>query len=80
MKDAADKTERLLTVLVLNAMKGATQREKALQLSLAGFSNIEIADLLDTSPQTINQVLYKSRKAKRRPMTSRSKRGARAAR
>lgn len=69
MRQSADRTERLLTLLVLNNMKGATQREKAIQLNLAGFSNVEIANLLDTTPQSITQVLYESRKTsgKKRP-------------
>jgi DNA-directed RNA polymerase specialized sigma24 family protein len=70
-----DRTERLLTVLVLQTMKGTTQREKALQLSLAGFSAVEIADLLDTSAQSINQALYESRKKKRGRAATKSRAG-----
>lgn len=62
MRESVDRTERLLTLLVLQNMKGATQREKAIQLNIAGFSNVEIANLLDTTPQSITQVLYESRK------------------
>ena len=84
MREAADRTERLLTLLVLQNMKGATQREKALQLSLAGFSNVEIANFLDTSPQNVSQVLYESRKKKTGKVTKapirKVSRGARAKR
>ncbi len=61
-----DRTQRLLAILLLQSMKGATQREKAHQLSLAGFTPIEIADLLQTSTQVIHQHLYESRKDLRR--------------
>jgi len=44
-----DRAERLLALMLLNQMKGSSQREKALQLSVAGFSNTEIADLLQTT-------------------------------
>jgi len=47
-------------------MKGATQAEKAVQLSLAGFTAIEIADLLDTNAATVHQFLYTMRKKKKK--------------
>ena len=57
--------ERLLAILVTQNMKGATQAEKALQLSLAGFSNVEIADLLQTTQAVIGQHLYAARKKRK---------------
>lgn len=66
MELSEDRTERLLAILLLQSMKGASQREKALQLSLAGFSNVEIADLLQTSAQVVSQHLYESRKSLRK--------------
>lgn len=64
-----DRTERLLAILLLESMRGASQREKAVRLSLAGFSNVEIADLLQTSAQVIAQHLYESRKGTKRKRT-----------
>lgn len=61
-----DRSERLLAILLVESMKGASQREKAVRLSLAGFSNVEIADLLQTSAQVVAQHLYASRKGARR--------------
>ncbi len=61
-----DRTERLLAILLLESMKGASQREKAVRLSLVGFSNVEIADLLQTSAQVVAQHLYATRKVTRR--------------
>ena len=58
----ADRSERLLALLLLQQMKGASQRDKALQLSLAGFSNTEIADMLETTSQVIAQSLYEVRR------------------
>ena len=66
MQLAEDRTQRLLAILLLQTMKGATQKEKALQLNLAGFSNVEIADLLQTSPQVISQRLFEARRRPRR--------------
>lgn len=66
METTVERTDRLLATLLLQMMKGASQKEKALQLSLAGFTNVEIADLLQTSPQVVAQHLYEVRKSSRR--------------
>jgi DNA-directed RNA polymerase specialized sigma24 family protein len=63
--EISDRGERILALLLLNQMKGSSQREKALQLSIAGFSNAEIADLIQTSAAVVAQVLYAGRKKKR---------------
>jgi len=52
--------------LLLESLKGTSQREKVISLSLAGYSNVEIADLLQTSSQVVAQHLYESRKKNRR--------------
>jgi len=62
-----DRSERLLALILLNQMKGSSQREKALQLSVAGFSNIEIADMLQTTAAVVSQSLYEARKGTKTP-------------
>ena len=66
---SSDRLEKLVALLVIQNMKGATQADKALQLSIAGFTNVEIGDLLQTNPAVIAQNLYaqrkKSKKARR---------------
>jgi len=57
-----DRVERLLALILLQQMKATPQREKALQLSAAGFSNTEIADLLQTTAAVVAQSLYEARK------------------
>ena len=64
MESQMDRLERLLGLLLLNSMKGVSQQEKAHQLNLAGFSNVEIADLLETSAQVVAQHLYARRKSR----------------
>jgi DNA-binding LacI/PurR family transcriptional regulator len=56
------RTENLLALILLNQLKGAKQAEKAQQLSVAGFTNVEIADLLQTKAATISQTLYLKRR------------------
>jgi DNA-binding CsgD family transcriptional regulator len=68
MDNSLDRVERLLALLVVRDMKN--QQEKAIQLSVAGFSNVEIADILQTSSAVIAQLLYTSRKAKSKPRSN----------
>jgi DNA-directed RNA polymerase specialized sigma24 family protein len=56
----------LLALLLMQNMKGATKVEKALQLSLAGFTPVEIADMLDTKAAAVHQLLHVARKRKRK--------------
>ncbi len=56
-----DRLEKLLALLLLHQLKTASQAEKALNLSLAGFTNTEIADLLQTTSAVVSQSLYKMR-------------------
>jgi len=64
MKNGDKRIENLLVMILLSSFKGASTAEKALQLSLAGFTNIEIADFLRTSPQVIANALSAKRKKK----------------
>ena len=72
MEVTTERVERLLALLVLQQLKGSTQREKVLALNRAGFSNVEIADLLETTAPAVSQYLYESRKV-RRPRKVREK-------
>ena len=69
-----DRVERLLALLLLQQVKAAPQREKALHLSIAGFTNTEIADLLQTTAGVVAQSLYEAR---RKPKTKRKSQGSR---
>lgn len=72
---ATDKTDRLLALLLVAQLKGVPQREKVLQLNLAGFSNVEIAELLRMKSTAVAQSLYEAKKAPRaaKPATSKRK-------
>lgn len=62
--NGSDRVERLLALLLIQQAK--TQREKIVQLNVAGFTNTEIADLLQTTSGVVNQVLYAARKGKKK--------------
>ncbi len=64
-KEPIDRVERLLALLLVQQMKGSTQLEKATLLSVAGFSNTEIADLLQTTAKVITQRLHEARRGKK---------------
>jgi len=73
--DSTERIERLLVAILLQSMKGTPMKEKAVLLSIVGFSNVEIADLLQTSSPVIAQYLYETRKQKsaRRPRSRKQK-------
>jgi DNA-directed RNA polymerase specialized sigma24 family protein len=60
----SDRVERVLALLLIQQVK--TQREKIVLLSVAGFTNTEIADLLQTTSGVVNQGLYAARKGKKK--------------
>lgn len=75
MPEAPTRLEKLVAMMVLMQMRDATQREKAVLMSRAGFSNPEIAELLDTKPNVVAQHLYASKNRKlTRPRTTRKTR------
>jgi len=58
---STDRSERVLALLLLEQMKAATQKDKVLKLNLAGFSNLEIADILQLTSLQVAQILYGAR-------------------
>jgi predicted transcriptional regulator len=64
--------ERLLALILLHSLKGSSQQDKIAQLSVAGFSNLEIANLLQTTAAVVAQSLYAARR--QQPVRSRSAR------
>jgi len=62
--ESTDRIERLLALLLVQQAR--TQRDKIVQLNVAGFTNTEVADLLQTTTGVVNQVLYEARKGKKK--------------
>ena len=67
-EQALEKLDQILRILVANATRGLKQREQIDLLDRAGFQPKAIAELLNTSSNTIRVELVKLRK-------SRTKRG-----
>jgi predicted transcriptional regulator len=61
-----ERVERLLALLLLQNVKPANTTAKARELSIAGFTNVEIADLLGTTAAVVGQSLYAARKGKKK--------------
>jgi DNA-directed RNA polymerase specialized sigma24 family protein len=61
-----DRLERLLALILLNQMKGSPQKEKVRALNLAGFSNVEIADIIETTPEKVAKSLYQAKQPHRK--------------
>ena len=60
--DALEKIGKVLGALYASNLGDMEQGLKAQRLNRCGFSNIEIADLLGTTPNTVNVALHKIRK------------------
>jgi len=58
------RSEKLLAILVLEAISKKSDQDKAVLLNSVGFRNPEIAALLGTSAHTVAQHISASRKAK----------------
>ena len=75
--EVSHRAERLLALVLLQQMKASPQRDKILQLSLAGFTNTEIADLLQTTSAVVSQSLYAARRGPSRRATRKNRKTAR---
>jgi len=58
----ASISDRVAAFTMLDGMREATQAQKCLRLALAGFSNTEIAEMLQTSAAVVAQSVYAERK------------------
>jgi len=57
--------DRISAFVMLDAMGNASQAQKCLRLALIGFTNAEIAEMLQTTPRVVAQSLYAERKKPR---------------
>jgi hypothetical protein len=62
MEERFDRIEKLLALILLELMKGTSQAVKIRRLNLAGFTNAEIADFLETKAAVVAVRLSESRK------------------
>jgi hypothetical protein len=60
-----DRTERILTMLLLEQLKAEPQSRKIDVLLGAGFKNAEIATLLKTTPAVVAQTAYELKRKKK---------------
>ena len=62
MEERFDRIEKLLALILLELMKATSQAVKIRRLNLAGFTNAEIADFLETKAAVVAVRLSESRK------------------
>jgi len=70
-----DRVERLLALLLVQNMKASPASEKMLYLNIAGFSNVEIADILQVPPLGIAQRIYDARQGMKKKKAKKSTKG-----
>jgi DNA-directed RNA polymerase specialized sigma24 family protein len=68
MTAVEERSERLLVLLLLQSLKDASLQDKVLQLNIAGFSNIEIAEFLQISPEAVVTLLHKPKSPFKAPL------------
>lgn len=71
LAEVADKLDTLIRLTAIGLFGEKTQRERIELLSSAGLQPKEIADLLGTTPNTVNVALSGMRKKKRKKAASR---------
>jgi predicted transcriptional regulator len=68
-----NKLDMLIKITVASAFQGKSKAQIAVILSELGFQNVEIAQLLVTTPAYINKVKYLAKKAKEKEERERRK-------
>lgn len=64
---SASIQDRIAAFGMLDRMAEATQAQKCMRLALVGFSRKEIAEMLMTSVQTVNQNIYSEKQKLKKP-------------
>lgn len=65
MIESNERVEKLLSLILLQAMKDDSQKKKIEVLNKSGFSNVEIADILETSSSVVAKELSINRSKKK---------------
>ncbi len=66
LPEITQKLDTLIKLVASGLIEGKTQREKIQLLSKAGLSPQEIAEFIETSPNTVRVALSVMRKAKKK--------------
>ena len=64
-------SDKIAAFTMLDGMKDKTQAERCMRLSLVGFTNPEIAKMLQTSPAVVATNLYGERKKAAKKVSAR---------
>jgi len=65
-EEVSQQLRRIVRLLTVIATKGMSQKDQITVLASAGFQPKEIADLLDTTPNTVSVTLYSLGRGKKR--------------
>lgn len=70
LQELTKELRRISILLALNLTKGESQQSTIEVLRKAGFQPIEIADILKTSPNTVNVAINRTKKRRRVPASA----------
>lgn len=66
MRESLDRIAKILAGLLLRDIGDGDQKQKIGRLSQCGFNNVEIAEMLGTTPNTVAVALHSLRKSRKR--------------
>jgi DNA-binding NarL/FixJ family response regulator len=66
IKRSLDRVAKILAGLLLRDIEDGEQKQKIMRLRQCGFNNVEIADMLGTTQNTVAVALHSLRKYRRR--------------
>ena len=64
MEELINEIKKMNKLLVISILQGKTQSECILLLKRVGFGQTEIAELVGTTPNTVNSTIQKAKKKK----------------
>lgn len=65
MENSFERIERLLALILLESNAEKKTENKVKLLNVAGFTNIEVAELLNIKPQVVANYLFKAKKLRK---------------
>lgn len=66
IKSSLDRIAKILAGILLRDIEDGEQKQKIKRLSQCGFNNVEIADMLGTTQNTVAVALHSLRKSRKR--------------
>lgn len=74
VKDSLDRIAKILAGLLLKDLEGGDQKPKIKRLKQCGFDNVEIAQMLGTTRNTVGVAVHSLKKRKKKKSSKKARR------